>query len=336
VTRATVRGIELDYESIGDVGAPAILLIMGLGMPGIAWPDPIVDGLVAAGFRVIRFDNRDCGHSSKVAGGRPPNLRMAILRALLRRTVTAPYTLDDMAVDAAGLLDALGIGRAHVVGVSMGGMIAQNVAALYPQRVASLTSIMSSTGNPSVRVSMGKPRALRAILARPAGASDVESLVEHYARVFGVIGSPGFAVDGELLRHNLRRIVSRGVYPAGTARQLLAILASGDRRPLLARIVAPTLVIHGSDDPVLPVAAGRDTALHTPGARLAIISGMGHDLPPGVQRLLVERIVEHCRGAQCAAVVHDAAVPLPYASARAESRNHACLTFPHGLDPKQK
>ncbi|MGZ8203926.1 MAG: alpha/beta fold hydrolase [Burkholderiales bacterium] len=299
--KATVRGIELDYETLGDVGAPAILLIMGLGMPGIAWPDPFVDGLVAAGFRVIRFDNRDCGRSSKVAGGRLPDLRIAIALALLRRTVTAPYMLDDMAADTVGLLDALGIDRAHLVGVSMGGMIAQNIAALYPRRAASLTSIMSSTGNPSLRVSMGKPRALRAILSRPRSAGDVESLVEHYARVFGVIGSPGFAVDGELLRRNLRRIVNRGVHPAGTARQLLAILSSGDRRPLLARIVAPTLVVHGSDDPLVPVAAGRDTAFHIPGARLEIIKGMGHDLPPGVQPLLVERIVEHCRGAMCAA-----------------------------------
>jgi pimeloyl-ACP methyl ester carboxylesterase len=301
MTCATVRGIELDYDSFGDVGAPAILLVMGLGMPGIAWPDPIVVGLAAAGFRVIRFDNRDCGHSGKVVGGRLPDLRMAIARALLRRKVTAPYTLDDMAADAVGLLDALGIGRAHVVGVSMGGMIAQNVAALYPQRVASLTSIMSSTGNPSVRVAMGKPRALRALLARPASTADAEALVEHYVRVFGVIGSPGFAVDGELLRHDLRRIVSRGVHPAGTARQLLAILASGDRRPLLHRIVAPTLVVHGSDDPLVPVAAGRDTAVHIQGSRLEIIRGMGHDLPPGVQPFLVQRIVEHCRAALRAA-----------------------------------
>ncbi len=152
MTIASVRGIELDYESFGNSGAPAVLLIMGLGMPGIAWPDPFVDALVGAGFRVIRFDNRDCGHSSKVASARLPDLRLAIVRALLRRRVTAPYTLDDMAADAAGLLDALGIERAHLAGVSMGGMIAQNIAALYPQRVASLTSIMSSTGNPRLSV----------------------------------------------------------------------------------------------------------------------------------------------------------------------------------------
>jgi pimeloyl-ACP methyl ester carboxylesterase len=301
VTIVSVRGIELDYESFGDVAAPAVLLIMGLGMPGIAWPDPFVDALVAARFRVIRFDNRDCGHSSKLAGARLPDLRLAIARALLRRTVSAPYTLDDMAADGVGLLDALGIGRAHLVGVSMGGMIAQNVAALYPQRVASLTSIMSSTGNPSLRVAMGKPRALRAILSRPASTSDADALVEHYTRVFGVIGSPGFAVDGEQLRHNLRRIVSRGIHPAGSARQLLAILASGDRRPLLSRIQAPTMVVHGSNDPLVPVAAGRDTAFHISGSRLVIIRGMGHDLPPDVQSILVKQIIEHCRGAPYAA-----------------------------------
>jgi len=196
-----------------------------------------------------------------------------------------------------GLLDALGIDRAHLVGVSMGGMVAQNAAALYPQRVASLTSIMSSTGNPNPRVVLGRPGALRAILSRPAGKVDDDALVEHYVRVFGVIGSPGFAADADLLRHHLRRIVSRGIHPAGTARQLLAILAAGDRRPLLARIAAPTLVIHGRDDPLLPVAAGRDTALHIAGARLEIIPGMGHDLPAGLQPRLVELIVEHCRGA---------------------------------------
>jgi pimeloyl-ACP methyl ester carboxylesterase len=298
VTHATVRGIELDYESFGAAGAPAILLVMGLGMPGIAWPDPFVDGLVAAGFRVVRFDNRDCGHSGKVAGGRLPDLRMAIARALLRRPVRAPYTLDDMAADTVGLLDALGIERAHLIGASMGGMIAQNAAALFPQRVASLTSIMASTGNPSLRVSIGKPRALRVLLLRPARTGDPEALVEHYVRVFGVIGSPGFAVDGELLRQNVRRIVNRGFHPAGTARQLLAILASGDRRALLHRIAAPTLVVHGSDDPLVPLAAGRDTALNIRGSRLEVVEGMGHDLPPGVQRLLVQLIATHCRTAQ--------------------------------------
>ena len=299
--QAKVGGAALEYESFGDVAAPAILLIMGLGMPGVAWPDPLVDGLVTAGFRVIRFDNRDCGRSSKIATGRVPDLRIAIARAILRRKVVAPYTLDDMAADTVGLLDALGIARAHLVGVSMGGMIAQNVAALYPDRVASLTSIMSSTGNPSLRVALGRPWALRAILARPGNLADADALVEHFVRVFGIIGSPGFAIDGEHLRENLRRVVSRGIHPAGTARQLLAVLASGDRRARLAGVTARTLVIHGSADPVLPVAAGRDTAASIPGARLEIVEGMGHDLPPGVQPMLVQSIVAHCRRAEALA-----------------------------------
>jgi pimeloyl-ACP methyl ester carboxylesterase len=167
--------------------------------------------------------------------------------------------------------------------------------------VASLTSIMSSTGNPNPRVALGKPRALHAILKRPASVADADALVEHYVRVYGVIGSPGFAVDADQLRDNLRRIVGRGFHPAGTARQLLAILASGDRRPLLGRIVAPTLVVHGRRDPLVPAAAGRDTAAHIRGARLEIVEGMGHDLPPGVQAILVERIAAHCRGAPLAA-----------------------------------
>jgi proline iminopeptidase len=230
----------------------------------VAWPDSFVDGLVASGFRVIRFDNRDSGHSTKLAGGSGRGLRVAIARALLRRPVSAPYSLDDMAADAVGLLDALGIPRAHVVGVSMGGMIAQIVAARHPARVASLTSIMASTGNPGLRVTLGRPRALRAILARPQHGADARALVDHYVRVYGVIGSPGFGHDPEELRRHLERVVERGFHPAGTVRQLLAILASGDRRTLLRQIVAPTLVIHGSDDPLVPVAAGRDTARHIP------------------------------------------------------------------------
>lgn len=305
------RGITLDCEDVGDAGAPVILLVMGLAMPGVAWPDPFVAGLVGAGFRVVRFDNRDCGHSTKLASVRPQDLRVAIARALLRRPVSAPYTLDDMAADTVGLLDALGIARAHLAGASMGGMIAQNVAARHPARVASLTSIMASTGNPSLRVALGKPRALRAILRRPVLGADAEALVEHYARVYGVIGSPGFAHDPDMLRHHLRRIVERGFHPAGTARQLLAILASGDRRALLRRIVAPTLVVHGSDDPLVPLAAGRDTARQIAGSELEIVAGMGHDLPPGVQQILVERIVRHCRAAQARGAGAEAAAPAP-------------------------
>lgn len=297
---AAVNGLTLDYESFGDPAAPAVLLVMGLGLPALAWPDEFVDALVAAGLRVVRFDNRDCGHSTRLRGAPLPSLPWAIARALLRLPVHAPYTLDDMAADTVGLLDALGIERAHFVGASLGGMIAQVVAAPYPARAASLGSIMSATGNPHPRVAFGHPRALRAILSRPLDPDDVNRVVDHLVHVFGVIGSPGFPTDRKLLRDRLERVARRGWYPAGAMRQLLAILASGDRRPLLARIAAPTLVIHGRDDPLVPLAAGRDTARSIRGARLEVIDGMGHDLAPGVLPMLADRIVRFCREAEAA------------------------------------
>jgi proline iminopeptidase len=293
---ATANGLTLAYETNGDPRAAPAVLIMGLGMPLVFWPDAFVEGLAASGFRVVRFDNRDCGHSAKVHGGRLPSIPLAIGRSLLRLPVRAPYTLDDMAADVAGLLDALGIARAHLVGVSMGGMIAQTMAARYPQRVTSVTSIMSSSGNP--RVSLGRVSVVRAVLRRPDDPSDVAAVIAHLVHLFGVIGSPGFATDAELLRRNCERVARRGYYPAGTARQLLAILASGDRRRDLAKIRAPTLVIHGTHDPLLPMAAGRDTAEHIPGAKLMLIDGMGHDLPPALTPRLIEAITAHCRAAE--------------------------------------
>jgi pimeloyl-ACP methyl ester carboxylesterase len=297
---ATVKGLTLDYESFGDPAAPAVLLVMGLGMPALAWPDEFVDALVAARFRVVRFDNRDCGHSTKLRGAPLPSAPWAIARALLRLPVHAPYTLDDMAADAVGLLDALGIECAHVVGASLGGMIAQVAAARYPGRAASLVSIMSATGNPHPRVAFGQHRALRAILSRPLDPDDVNRVVDHLVHVFGVIGSPGFPTDQQLLRDRLERVARRGWYPAGTMRQLLAILASGDRRPLLARIAAPTLVIHGRDDPLVPLAAGEDTARTIRGARLEVVDGMGHDLAPGALPILADKVVRFCREVEAA------------------------------------
>lgn len=292
------NGLTIDYESFGDPAAPAVLLIMGLGLPAIAWPDAFVQGLTERGFRVIRFDNRDCGHSAKFGVGKMPNLPAAIAKALLRLKVRAPYTLDDMAADTAGLLDALGIERAHLVGVSMGGMIGQVLAARHPARVKSLVSIMSSTGNPRPSVALGDRRAIRAIISRPADPTSIEGVVDHLVGVFGVIGSPGFPTPEHVLRQDLERVARRGLYPPGTARQLLAILASGDRRPLLAKITAPTLVIHGADDPLVPLAAGRDTAAHIRGARLEVIPGMGHDLARSLLPRLVELVATHCRAAE--------------------------------------
>ncbi len=287
------NGLTLDYEDLGLSEAPCVLLIMGLGMPAALWPDAFVDGLRAAGLRVIRFDNRDCGHSSKLRGGTPALLPAAIARALLRLPVRAPYTLDDMADDAAALLSAIGVARAHVVGASMGGMIAQVLAARHPDRALSLTSIMSSSGNPTPRVALGSRRALRAILHRPTRTGDVDALAAHLVQVFGVIGSPGYPSDPQVLHQQLRRVAQRGYHPAGTARQLLAILASGDRRKMLERIRVPTLVIHGAADPLVPLAAGIDTAKHIRGARLKVIPGMGHDFPAALQPGLAALISAH-------------------------------------------
>jgi pimeloyl-ACP methyl ester carboxylesterase len=292
--QATLRanGIEICYEVLGDPGAPVILLIMGLGMQLIAWPDAFCASLVEQGFQVIRFDNRDVGHSTHIVWEQRPRLLLAIARGVLGLSVHSPYGLRDMADDALGLLDALQIERAHLVGVSMGGMIAQCMAVHHPHRLLSLTSIMSASGN--WRVAFGKLAALRELLRRPAAPDDPESQLDRLLRVFAVIGSPGFSTDQAELRRQLERAIARAYDPRGQYQQLLAIVAAGDRRRELARIRAPTLVIHGADDPLLPAAAGRDTAKSISGARLQIIEGMGHDLPPGVQTLLVEAIVQHC------------------------------------------
>jgi proline iminopeptidase len=292
MTSVVANGITIEYESLGDPSAPPILLIMGLGMQLVAWPDAFCQGLVERGFRVIRFDNRDCGLSSKIHVRRQPNLIAALAAAWLRLPVRAPYTLDAMAADAVGLLDALGVPRAHIVGLSMGGMIAQLVAATHPERVLSLTSIMSSSGRR--KVSQPRRDAKRAILSKPPDPDDHDGVVEHLVGVFGVIGSPGFPTDREDLREQLSRNVRRGYHPAGVTRQLVAIIASGDRRKLLRKVTAPTLVIHGAEDPLVPVEAGRDTARHIAGAKLMVIEGMGHDLPLALVPILVEAIAVHC------------------------------------------
>jgi proline iminopeptidase len=294
MTAIAANGITIEYESLGDPAAPPILLIMGLGMQLVAWPDAFCTGLLDRGFRVIRFDNRDCGMSSKIRVRRQPNLLAALAAAWLRLPVRAPYTLDAMAADAVGLLDALAVPRAHVVGVSMGGMIAQVIAATCPERVLTLTSIMSSSGNR--KVLQPRPDAKRALLSKPKDPDNAESVVDHLVRLFGIIGSPAFPTDRESLREQLSRNVRRGYHPAGVTRQLVAIVASGDRRRMLRKITAPTLVIHGADDPLVPVEAGRDTVRHIEGAKLMVIDGMGHDLAPGLVPILVEAIAAHCQG----------------------------------------
>ena len=292
---AAIDDVTLDYEVHGEPDAPAVLLVMGLGMPAAMWPDEFVRTLLDRGLRVVTFDNRDSGASTRLARLPVPNIGASMTRAMMGLRVTAPYSLTDMAIDAVAVLDAAGIDRAHVVGASMGGMIAQVVAALLPQRVATLTSIMSSSGNPAPRVAFGDMRALQALMRPPPeDPADIDAIVDHLMFVFSVIGSPGFAQDAAVLRPHLERVARRGLYRAGTARQLAAILASGDRRPMLHNVEAPTLVIHGANDPLVPVAAGRDTARHIRGATLEIIDGMGHDFPPALMTRIAARVADHC------------------------------------------
>ncbi len=294
---AQVNGIALDYESHGAADAPAVLAIMGLGMPGAAWPPALIDRLVARGLRVVTFDNRDCGNSTKLTEAHTIALPLALFWAALRLRVPAPYTLHDLAADSIGLLDAIGLKRVHLVGVSMGGMVAQLIAARFPERTLSLTSIMSSTGNPHPHVAWGNPSAIRAILSRPEGAQDVNTMVDQLEHVYSIIGSPSLMQDREAMRTHLAQIAQRGIDSVAARRQLLAILATGDRRAWLEKITAPTLVIHGRIDPLVPVAAGIETAQCIAGAQLSIIDDMGHDLPLPLLPRLADEIATHVENA---------------------------------------
>lgn len=290
----TCGELAITYEALGNPDDPAIVLIMGLGMQLTSWPEPFCQALVDAGFRVVRFDNRDSGLSGRVLGKKQSPLAIAVLASLFGFPVRCPYSLLDMAKDALSVLDTMQIERAHIVGVSMGGMIAQVLAAKFPERVLSLTSIMSSSGN--ARVSRPTTKARKVLLNRPKYLQqDQKSVVEHLVRVFGVIGSPAYPEDPDSLRLRITKGVRRAYEPAGTSRQLLAVIANGDRRKLLQTIKAPTLVIHGAADPLVPVAAGQDTAKHIPGAILRVIEGMGHDLPSELLPTLAALIVAHAR-----------------------------------------
>lgn len=291
----SANGLSIEYVEIGEPRAPAILLIMGLGMQLIAWPELLCQGLADRGFRVVRFDNRDVGHSTKINRGNAISLAAAVVRALAGGRIAAPYTLRDMAHDAIGVLDALGIERAHVVGASMGGMIGQIIAAEHPERVRSLVSIMSSSGDR--KLPRGNTQVLLPMLWPHTPLFGRERAIRRSMRVFRLIGSPGFPTSQEELRTKVERSIARSHYPPGLARQVLAIAASGSRVEMLRRIRVPTLVIHGADDPLVPVAAGEDTAEKIPGARLRVIPGMGHDLATGLVPLLVDAIAEHCQAA---------------------------------------
>lgn len=291
------NGLQIEYETFGNPQHPAVLLIMGLGMQMIGWPDPFCEALAADGYHVVRFDNRDIGLSSHLDHLGKPNILWQIARHKLRLPVKAPYSLADMAHDALGLLDGLGIPQAHVVGVSMGGMIAQLLTAHAPQRALSLSSIMSTSG---ARGLPGPtPRARAALLSRPPSHAyrleQRDRLVEHYLSTVRIIGSPGFPMSDDAHRARIRRWLERSIHPEGVLRQLLAVASASDRTLLLQGIERPTLVLHGKEDPLVPVACGRDTAAKIRGARLVEVPGMGHDLPPGVCYIMANELVQHFR-----------------------------------------
>jgi pimeloyl-ACP methyl ester carboxylesterase len=287
--RADVRGIELEYESFGRASDPTLLLVMGLGGQMLLWDEELCETFAARGHYVVRFDNRDVGLSTKLDAHGVPNVLAAMQSAASGAPVDAPYTLADMADDAAGLLDALEVERAHVMGASMGGMIAQTLAIRHGDRVRTLTSVMSTTGAPGLPGP--KPEALPVLLT-PA-PTEREAFVAHNVSVWRTIGGPGFAFDEAAVRERAERLFERGVHPAGVARQLAAILASGSRRDALRGIRVPTLVIHGEDDPLVPFEGGRDTADAVPGAELIAVPGMGHDMPRDLWPTLVEAVVKH-------------------------------------------
>jgi pimeloyl-ACP methyl ester carboxylesterase len=282
---ATANGITIEYETAGDPDDPPLLLIMGLGGQLIAWDDDFVATLAARGFYVVRFDNRDVGRSTWFDEAGVPDL----MAALLGQAQPA-YLLSDLVADTAGLLDALGLESAHVLGVSMGGMIAQSLAIQHPGRVRTLISIMSTTGDPTV----GQPHqeAVAALMVPPPESK--QEAVELSLKSWQVIGSPGFPFHEDRIAARAAAAYDRAVHPAGTARQLVAILSSPDRTPDLRRLRMPALVVHGESDPLIDPSGGRATAAAMPGATLWTIPGMGHDLPVELFSELADRVAAQC------------------------------------------
>jgi pimeloyl-ACP methyl ester carboxylesterase len=290
--KVQANGLALEVEESGPRNGPPVLLVMGLGMQLIAWPEEFVRALADAGYRVLRFDNRDIGLSAHLDHLPTPNVLWESLKLRLGLPVRAPYRLHDMAVDGIALLDALRIEQAHVVGASMGGMVAQRMALAAPRRVRTLTSIMSSSG--ARRLPGPTPKVQRALLGRPRDHSE-GAIVEHAVRLFQLIGSPGFPLPEPELRQRVQAALRRSYHPAGSVRQLVAIVADATRAHELSQLAVPTLVLHGEDDPLVPLACGRDTARRIPGARLVTVPGMGHDLPPGVVERLLPPLLAHLR-----------------------------------------
>jgi len=292
--KVTANGLQIEVDDTGGEGRPVVLLIMGLGMQLVAWPNGFVRQLVDAGFRVVRHDNRDIGLSQGFDHAGTGNIVWETVRHRLGLKVRSAYTLQDMTQDSIGVLDALGIAKAHVVGASMGGMIAQRLAASAPQRVASLVSIMSSSG---ARGLPGPRREVTAMLMRrPLGRSEAE-LVAHSIKLLRLIQSPAYPQTDEELAERLTFSMRRSYRPAGLMRQMLAIGADDDRPQILPRIQSPTLVLHGEADALVPIACGKDSAQRIPGSTFIGIPGMGHDLPPQVCAILANHIAPFAHAA---------------------------------------
>lgn len=291
----TVNNVEIAYEFHGPADGPVIAMVQGLSMPLNAWPPAMIERLTAAGYRILTFDNRDIGESQTFDRHGVPNLAWAWFKSQLRLPINPPYTLHDMAADVAALLARLDIRRAHILGVSMGGMIAQRMAIDHPARCASLTSIMSTTGNR--RLPKARGDVIKHMLTRPA-SDNIEDRIRHSLATWRLISSPGFEVDFDYLEQRTRSIYARGVTRGGVTRQMLAIAHAKNRVRELRQLDLPTLVIHGKEDPLVPVSGGVDTANAIPGARLEIIEGMGHDLPLALMDRLTGLIVAHVRDAE--------------------------------------
>ena len=287
--RLQANGIELDVHDTGQQDRPAVLLVMGLGMQLTAWPTPLLQALDHAGFRVIRFDNRDAGLSTGFDDWGVPNLLWNGLKHRLGWSMRKPYSLQDMARDTLGVLDALQVRRAHVIGVSMGGMIAQRLAWTAPERVISLVSWMSSSGAPDLPGP--QPQVLKAMASQSLNPG-LEQAIRNTQHFLNVLGSPGEREDPVVLAERVRQAVQRAYRPAGVLRQTLAVMSDVDRFELLADITTPTLVIHGRDDPLLPLPCGEDTARRIPGAQLQVIDGMGHDMPAGLLQQFLPRLIQ--------------------------------------------
>lgn len=294
----SANGIQIAYEDEGPRDGQPILMVMGLGAQLVRWPQDMVDALIDRGYRVIRFDNRDVGLSTKFDHLGAPHIVWTAMQMQFGRVPAVPYTLTDMAQDAIGLLDALEVDRAHVVGASMGGMIAQLLAARWPERVRTLTSIMSTTGHPTC--SRPTMRATALLLRHPK-SDDIEAIVAHGTMAGRAVGG-SFPIEDAIMAERIRSETLRNRCPTGFLRQMAAIIADGDRTDRLRRITAPTLVIHGSADPLVPVAGGRATAQAIAGARLMEIEGMGHTLPPQLVSQIVTAIDDHIRTPHLAAI----------------------------------